>query len=107
MKMHASVAALLLLMPVFAYASCDSVKSDIDGKLKVKNLSSYTLTVIPADQAPQDGKVVGQCEGDKQIVYARGGNGDAVKAPAQNGSTDQPTPANHTMPPASASSSGE
>ncbi|MFA6229146.1 MAG: DUF1161 domain-containing protein [Rhodanobacter sp.] len=84
MNKRFGVAALLLLaLPLLAHASCDSVKSSIDAKLKAKGLSGYTLDVVPADQAADKGKEVGQCEGSKKIVYTRGhAVAPAVDAPA-------------------------
>ena len=95
MQARTGIAALLLFaLPMFAYASCDSVKASIDAKIKANGVSSYTLEVVAADKADTAGKVVGQCEGDKKIVYTRGDNA----APA----------AKHAAPvaPASTSSSG-
>lgn len=95
MKARTGIAALLLFaLPMFAYASCDSVKASIDAKIKANGVSSYTLEVVAADKADAAGKVVGQCEGDKKIVYTRG----SAAAPADK----------HAAPaaPASPSSSG-
>ena len=95
MKARTGIAALLLFaLPMFAYASCDSVKASIDAKIKANGVSSYTLEVVAADKADAAGKVVGQCEGDKKIVYTRGNN----TAPAEK----------HAVPaaPAASSSSG-
>lgn len=74
MKFRMSVVALALMsLPLFAHASCDAVKSDIDAKLKANGVANYSLDVVPADQAGTgDGKVVGNCEGTKAIVYSRG-----------------------------------
>ena len=94
MKASTGIAALLLFaLPMFAYASCDSVKASIDAKIKANGVSSYTLEVVAADKADAAGKVVGHCEGDKEIVYTRG----SAAAPADK----MPAPAK----PASASSS--
>jgi hypothetical protein len=76
------IAALTMMaLPLFAHASCDAVKSDIDAKIKANGVSHYTLDVVAADQADKSGgKVVGQCEGNKAIVYSRGpssGTGDS------------------------------
>lgn len=96
MNARIGVAALLLLaLPVLAHASCDSVKASIDAKIKANGVSSFTLSVVPADQADVDGKVVGQCEGNKQIVYKRG----SMAAPAEK-------KANSTEPAAASSSGG-
>jgi hypothetical protein len=74
MKSHMSVVALALMtLPLFAHASCDAVKSDIGAKLNAHGVTHYSLDVVSADQADKnEGKVVGQCEGNKVIVYSRG-----------------------------------
>jgi hypothetical protein len=67
------VALTLMTLPLFAHASCDSVKSAIDEKIKANGVGNFILEVVAADQADQsEGKVVGHCEGDKAIVYSRG-----------------------------------
>lgn len=73
------VALALLAAPVLAQASCDAVKSSIDAKIKAKGVSNYTLEVVDTGKAADGGKVVGQCEGSKEIVYTRGA---AASAPA-------------------------
>ena len=103
MKARLSLIALALMSATFvAHASCDDVKSSIDAKIKANNVSNYTLEVVSKDQAG-DGKVVGQCSGDKVIVYTRGAakkadGGDAAAAKA---------PASDAAAPASSSSSGK
>lgn len=86
MKIQIALAAMALLAaPVLAHASCDAVKSSIDAKIKANGVSNFTLTVEPSGQSATDGKVVGQCEGDKQIVYAKGaaaGDDAGVAKPA-------------------------
>lgn len=74
MKSRMSIVALTLMMlPLFAHASCDAVKADIDTKIKANGVSNYSLDVVAADQADKsEGKVVGHCEGNKAIVYSRG-----------------------------------
>jgi hypothetical protein len=93
------VVVALMSASFVAHASCDDVKSSIDAKIKANNVSNYTLEVVSKDQAG-DGKVVGQCSGDKVIVYTRGQADkkadDASKAPAAD-----------TAAPASSSSSGK
>jgi hypothetical protein len=84
------LAASLISFSIPAMASCDSLKSEIDAKLKAKGVTSYSLEIVPvamavaapaaasgtaATSAPAkqaEGKVVGTCEGDtKQIIYKR------------------------------------
>lgn len=88
------VALALLAAPVLAQASCDAVKSSIDAKIKAKGVSNYTLEVVDAGKAADGGKVVGQCEGSKEIVYTRGA---AASAPATDkadkGKADKAAPA--------------
>jgi hypothetical protein len=87
MKSRTSIITLALMtFPLFAHASCDAVKSDIDAKIKANGVSNYSLDVVAADQADKsEGKVVGQCEGNKAIVYSRGqsnaSNGNSNSAP--------------------------
>lgn len=89
------VALALLAAPVLAHASCDAVKASIDAKIKANGVADYTLEVVPASQSVADGKVVGQCEGDKQIVYSKG-------APAADKTKEEKA----APKPAAASSSG-
>ncbi|WP_109126369.1 DUF1161 domain-containing protein [Dyella sp. C11] len=72
MKIRLSIIAFALTLPLFAHASCDTVKSDIDAKIKANGVSNYSLDVVPTDQADKsNGTVVGHCEGDKAIIYTR------------------------------------
>ena len=105
MKTRIYIAALSLMsLPLLAHASCDTVKSSIDAKLKANGVSNYTLDVVAADQADKSGgKVVGQCEGDKAIVYTRG---EATASDANSSSKPKGHPAAGKSAPASDSSSG-
>lgn len=80
------MALLLLALPVLAHASCDAVKSGIDAKLKANGVAGYTLDVVTADKSASGGRVVGQCEGDKQILYARDPAAPAMSDEASSGS---------------------
>lgn len=107
MKTRMYIAALALMsLPLLAHASCDDVKSSIDAKIKANGVSNYTLDVVDADQADKNGgKVVGQCEGNKSIVYSRG------EAAASDDSSDSKPKKHHhatadKSAPASSSSSG-
>jgi len=98
MKPHGVFVALALLTsPVLVHASCDAVKASIDAKLKAKGLEGYTLTVVAHDEPAGDGKVVGRCEGDKQIVYTKGtgaaGEAEGGTTPAQPPARTQAKPA--------------
>jgi len=94
------MAAVMLGLPLMANATCDQVKSDIDAKIQANGVGHYTLEVVPDDQADNaSGKVVGNCEGNKKIIYTRGasdsGSMDQGMDHSSSGSTS----------PASASSS--
>jgi hypothetical protein len=67
-------ASLLIASPVFAQVKpCEELKSEIDAKIKKNGVKEFTLTIVEKD-APEDGKVVGTCDGGtKKIVYKRGG----------------------------------
>ncbi|WP_266159794.1 DUF1161 domain-containing protein [Dyella silvatica] len=103
---------LVLASPLAAHASCADVSASIDAKIKANGVSGYTLNVVPADQADAAGKVVGQCEGDKKIVYARGaaGAGDSSSAaaapPAHKRHAKKDADDAKAAEPAAASSSG-
>lgn len=87
-----TVLALLLAAPLAAHASCDTVKASIDAKIKANGVSAYTLEVVPASESAASGKVVGQCEGNKQIVYTRGAATHA-EAPAKDAAKPDAKPA--------------
>src|SRR5580698_7822128 len=103
MKFRMSIVALALMtLPLFAHASCDAVKSDIDAKIKANGVSNYSLDVVAADQADKsEGQVVGQCEGNKAIVYSRGPSSVSAdnahnapkESPAEGGKPAVGTPA--------------
>ncbi|GLQ98136.1 DUF1161 domain-containing protein [Dyella mobilis] len=105
MKKRLCIAALTLMsLPLLAHASCDSVKSSIDAKIKAAGVSNYSLDVVSADQADKNGgKVVGQCEGNKSIVYTRG---EAAASGDKSDSKSKEQPAADKSAPASSSSSG-
>lgn len=64
--------AALLCLPAFAEIKpCEELKTEIEAKLKEKNVSNYTLEIVPADQI-KDQKVVGSCDGGKnKITYTK------------------------------------
>lgn len=69
------VAGLMLgLTGGTAWASCDSLKSELEAKIRKNGVENFTLTIVPADAVKEgDGKVIGHCEGNtKRIVYKRG-----------------------------------
>jgi hypothetical protein len=99
-KRFGLVALLFLAVPVMAHASCDDVKSSIDAKIKAKGVTDYKLDVVSADSAGSDAKVVGQCEGDKKIVYTRGEGSSSDSSSSDSSSSDSATPAEASSSPA-------
>ncbi|MCG8707763.1 DUF1161 domain-containing protein [Brenneria sp. 4F2] len=81
-------AALLVITPLAAQASCESVKADISQKIINNGVpeSGFTLDIVPNDQVDQaGGQVVGHCENDSQkIIYTR--HTDADSAPSSEAS---------------------
>ena len=67
-----AVAALLSLTASAAWATpCDTVKEQVDARIKGHGVKSYSLDVVPAAEV-KDQKVVGSCEGGaRKIVYKR------------------------------------
>ena len=66
------LAFTLLSTPAFAQPKpCEELKAEIDTKIQNKGATGYSLTIVDKD-APEDGKVVGTCDGGtKKIVYKR------------------------------------
>jgi hypothetical protein len=51
---------------------CNELKGEIDVKITNNGIKVFTTTIVDMD-APEDGKVVGTCDGGtKKIVYKRG-----------------------------------
>ncbi|MDE1167489.1 MAG: DUF1161 domain-containing protein [Pseudomonas sp.] len=67
-----AVGVLCLASSAFAAGkSCETLKGEIDAKIKAKGASGYSLEVVDKGAAA-DGKVVGTCEaGSKEIVYKK------------------------------------
>ena len=54
-----------------AVKSCAELKTEIEAKIKAKNVKTYALEVV-AEADVKDQKVVGSCEGGKKkIVYKK------------------------------------
>lgn len=72
-----SIALILTLLfvtaPAFAQRKdCTELKDEIDAKIRANGVPAFTTTIVDKD-APEDGKVVGTCDGNtKKIVYKRG-----------------------------------
>ncbi|KFF65158.1 membrane protein [Pectobacterium brasiliense] len=88
-------AALFLVAPLAAQASCESVKADITQKIIANGVpeSGFTLDIVPNDQVNQaGGQVVGHCESDShKIVYTRHAEGDVNTESASAPTEGQPT----------------
>ncbi|QQG26630.1 DUF1161 domain-containing protein [Pectobacterium carotovorum] len=88
-------AALFLVAPLAAQASCESVKADITQKIIANGVpeSGFTLDIVPNDQVNQaGGQVVGHCESDShKIVYTRHAEGDVNTESAPVPTEGQPT----------------
>lgn len=69
---HIVIAALFALAAGSAFATpCDTVKSQIESKIKGHGVKAYSLDVVAAADV-KDQKVVGSCEGGKKkVVYKR------------------------------------
>lgn len=85
------LSTLLVIAPLAAQASCESVKADISQKIINNGVpeSGFTLDIVPNDQAEAaGGQVVGHCENDSQkIVYKRTGVDSETNVPADAGTT--------------------
>ena len=80
--MYKSVPLLLLLASAQAHAdSCDTIRADIEAKLRTAGVVSYALLTVDVND-PMPGKVVGSCAmGKRKIIYqAQGGNAAALPA---------------------------
>jgi hypothetical protein len=77
MKLQPLCAAAVLAVlaaPVSAAQGkpCEELRSEIDAKIRQNGVTQFTLTIVDKT-APDDGKVVGTCEGgSKKILYKRG-----------------------------------
>lgn len=69
-----ALALALAAGPGFAQQkNCEELKAEIDAKITKNGVAKFSTTIV-AKEAPEDGKVVGTCEGGaKKIVYKRGG----------------------------------
>ena len=70
------IVALLALsfftLPALAQKPCGELKSEIEAKLKARNVTNYQLDIVGAGDTKGQ-KVVGSCEGGKKkITYKKG-----------------------------------
>lgn len=74
MRMLSGIAMLAwMASPAWAQVKpCEELKAEIEAKISSNGVEKFTLTIVDKD-APEDGKVVGTCEGGtKKILYKRG-----------------------------------
>lgn len=76
MKMRFVLPALVVLLaPVFAQASCESVIEEIKQKIINNGVpaDNFSLVAVPNDEADQtQGQVVGHCQNETyKIIYTR------------------------------------
>lgn len=72
-KTALALALALAMTPALAQRKdCNELKAEIDAKITKNGVTAFTTTIVDKD-APEDGKVVGTCDGgSKKIVYKRG-----------------------------------
>jgi len=82
MKPTILLAALLSTGGAHAAGNCDSIREQIDAKVRATGVSRFTLTVVDAaSTAP--GRNVGSCDrGSKKILYVQDGKPEAAASPA-------------------------
>jgi len=71
---------IVAVIPVGALAKdCDTVKAEIDAKIKAKGVMNYALQIVNGPDV-KEGQIVGSCDvGAKRIVYFQFGNQSASK----------------------------
>ena len=53
---------------------CEELRAEIEVKIQAAGVASYTLEIVPNDEATDPSMVVGSCDGGtKKIVYQRNG----------------------------------
>jgi len=72
-----TLAVLLALLSSTALAApkpCEELRAEIEVKIQAAGVASYTLEIVPNDEATDPSMVVGSCDGGtKKIVYQRNG----------------------------------
>ncbi len=74
-KLAVGVLISLFAAPVLAAPkSCEELKQEIETKIQVAGVSSYTLEIVSNDEVHDQSMVVGSCEnGTKKIIYQNNG----------------------------------
>lgn len=69
---------LVLLLGLLAGAAaaapkpCEELRAEIEVKIQAAGVASYTLEIVPNDEAQDPNMVVGSCDGgSKKIIYQR------------------------------------
>jgi len=85
---HTFAAGLLLLGGAAqAAGNCDSIRDQIDAKIRASAVSRFTLTVVDA-AATAPGRNVGSCErGSRKILYVQEGRPEAAASAASAATT--------------------
>ncbi len=53
---------------------CEELKQEIEVKIQAAGVASYTLEIVPNDEAQDPNMVVGSCDGgSKKIIYQKNG----------------------------------
>ena len=70
LRLHLTFVALLLgSVASYANNNCESIRTQIDARVRAAGVTDFVLSVVEAD-AKIPGKVVGSCDlGTKKIVY--------------------------------------
>lgn len=73
LKLFALFAPLALACTACYADNCDTLREQIEGKIKAAGVASFTVVVVDS-AASAPGKVVGTCgKGSKKIIYTQGG----------------------------------
>ena len=57
---------------VAAPKPCEELRAEIEVKIQAAGVASYTLEIVPNDEAQDPNMVVGSCDsGTKKIIYQR------------------------------------
>lgn len=72
-----TLAVLVGLLSTSALAApkpCEELRAEIEVKIQAAGVASYTLEIVPAEEATDPNMVVGSCEGgSKKIIYQKNG----------------------------------
>lgn len=72
-----TLAVLLGLLSTSAWATpkpCEELRGEIEVKIQAAGVASYTLEIVPNEEAKDPSMVVGSCDGgSKKIIYQKNG----------------------------------